>query len=428
LFVTLVLTRASRAQVAPYERALPQSKATIEKVLQHVSTSGRLPVLDGFAAADRPLERYQRGYYQATIQVSSTPSGGSLVRVAAKITAWYTDPVASRSGYQLLTSNGRIETDILDLLTEQLAASAPTPEKPETKLDPSNINPAPATNAASETNPAPPASSAPATPSAPTPSLPVPRNTVSAALSPGRTTKQKPSSQANSPPVTDLDQNKLQAELDQLEEILKNQAHPNNLAAVKKSGTAVVSAPSLQAKALFLASAHDEFEILDFNQDWVHVRISGLSRGWIWRNDLEMPVGIPDGQAQSVFSAAEEPFRVTREETAPFPGEWEPLRGKNVKIISVQKTDEASKSSEPRLKLEFAKFLFEKNYSELAQKSQTLAGIVLIFDSSDGGMIAASQATLAQWKAGRLSDAALWHDCFFDPPEIFTAAGDSATQ
>ena len=141
-----------------------------------------------------------------------------------------------------------------------------------------------------------------------------------------------------------------------------------------------------------------------------------------------MPVGIPDGQAQSVFSAAEEPFRVTREETAPFPGEWEPLRGKNVKIISVQKTDEASKSSEPRLKLEFAKFLFEKNYSELAQKSQTLAGIVLIFDSSDGGMIAASQATLAQWKAGRLSDAALWHDCFFDPPEIFTAAGDSATQ
>ena len=25
----------------------------------------------------------------------------------------------------------------------------------------------------------------------------------------------------------------------------------------------------------------------------------------------------------------------------------------------------------------------------------------------------------AQWKAGTLSDAALWHQCFFDPPETF---------
>jgi hypothetical protein len=47
----------------------------------------------------------------------------------------------------------------------------------------------------------------------------------------------------------------------------------------------------LNAKPLFLATAHDEFEMLDFNADWVHVRISGLSRGWIWRTSLEMPEG-----------------------------------------------------------------------------------------------------------------------------------------
>jgi hypothetical protein len=57
----------------------------------------------------------------------------------------------------------------------------------------------------------------------------------------------------------------LQAEADSLEEILKNQAHPKNLVAVKKSGTPVVSAPSLNAKPQFLASIHDEFELLDFN-------------------------------------------------------------------------------------------------------------------------------------------------------------------
>src|SRR6202521_4429658 len=115
----------------------------------------------------------------------------------------------------------------------------------------------------------------------------------------------------------------LQAEAQNLEEILKNQAHPNNLVAVKKSGTAVVATPSLNAKTLFLASAHDEFEMLDFNADWVHVRISGLSRGWIWRTSLEMPEGISDipqaGASATLFAA--DLFQVTREATATFAGD-----------------------------------------------------------------------------------------------------------
>jgi len=47
---------------------------------------------------------------------------------------------------------------------------------------------------------------------------------------------------------------------------------------------------------------------------------------------------------------------------------------------------------------------------------------VLIFDSVDGGMIAATFPTVQQWKAGTLSDAALWHQCFFDPPETFSVS------
>ena len=89
----------------------------------------------------------------------------------------------------------------------------------------------------------------------------------------------------------------LQTEADSLQEILKNQTHPKNLVAVKKSGTPVVASASLSARTFFLASAHDEFEMLDFNRDWVHVRISGLSRGWIWRNNLEMPDTVPEGDA-----------------------------------------------------------------------------------------------------------------------------------
>jgi len=65
---------------------------------------------------------------------------------------------------------------------------------------------------------------------------------------------------------------------------------------------------------------------------------------------------------------------------------------------------------------------------EVAQKPQDLAGIVVIFDSADGGMIAATTGTLQQWKAGTLSDPALWHSCFFDPPETFNSSGSSASE
>ena len=71
---------------------------------------------------DHPLNRYQRAYYQSAVQVSATASGGSVVRVSTKVTAWYADSTPSHSGYQLLTSNGRLESDLLDQLTDLLAS------------------------------------------------------------------------------------------------------------------------------------------------------------------------------------------------------------------------------------------------------------------------------------------------------------------
>jgi len=220
----------------------------------------------------------------------------------------------------------------------------------------------------------------------------------------------------------------LRAEASSLEDAVRNQSRPKNLVAVKKSGTAVVASPSLSGKTLFLADAQDEFEMLDFNADWVHVRISGLSRGWIWRTSLEMPEGIPDVPPSVVTSAptAADLFQVSREEMAPFPGDWAPLRGKSVKIISVQKIREDEKGGGPTAKLEFAKSLLDRSYDELA-KSPDLAGLVLIFDSADGGMIAATLGTIRKWKAGGLTDAALWHQCYFDPPETFTVSSTAGS-
>ena len=110
-----------------HERTYSQSKIAVEKALKELqaSLSGRLPVLDGFAIpGEYPLSRYQRGYYQSTVHVSASASGGSLVRINTKVTAWYADSSPARSGYKVLASNGRLESDLLDQLDELLTTNA----------------------------------------------------------------------------------------------------------------------------------------------------------------------------------------------------------------------------------------------------------------------------------------------------------------
>lgn len=392
-------------------RSFPQSKPTIEKALSamQASTAGRLPSLEGFAtAAQHPLDRYQRGYYQAKFQVNAAPGGGCLVHVSVEVTALYSDPTGGNSGYQVVPSNGRLEADMLDQLAEQVASKTPAQG-----AKPASGDLEKATRTPKSTEP---------TISAPVPRIPDSSSGLSSSLAQSLAEQEKAAAKPGSGKIADQSQSELQAVAQGLEEILRNQAHPKNLVAVKKSGTPVVASASLTAKTLFLASAHDEFEMLDFNRDWVHVRISGLSRGWIWRDNLEMPDSVPDSDLPANPAseiAAADLFHVSREEEATFPGDWAPLRNKMVKIVSVENTNETVKDPGPKVRLEFVKSLLDKNYGEIARPPQQLAGIVVIFDAADGGMIAAPLSTLQQWKAGTLSDAALWHRCFFDPPETF---------
>jgi len=405
----------SRAQTTPVERTFQAPKGAVEKALKQLqaSLSGHLPTLEGFAeAGERPLNRYQRAFYQCTVQVSAAPAGGSVVRVNAKVTAWYAGANASRSGYQLVTSNGRIENDVLDQLSEKLASnSAGMDERPR----PATSAPLPKSNTSDE----------------PAISAPVPGSGTAGAfsqsLNQGLANKglaasiPPPRDQPGDTKSPQKGATNLQSEIASLEDVLKNQAHPRNLVAVKKSGTPVVGSPSLTGKTLFLASAQDEFEMLDYSVDWVHVRISGPSRAWIWRTSLEMPEGIPDvpRNGDAAAPTVADLFRVSREETGQFPGDWEPLRGRNVKIISVQKVRENEQGGGASAKLAFAKSLLDQTYEELT-KSPDLSGLVLIFDSADGGMIAATLPTIQRWRAGTLNDAAMWHQCYFDPPETFT--------
>src|SRR5271155_5048720 len=182
LVVALCLVQSSYAQGSGSERTFPQSKTTVEQALKGMqpAMAGRLPVVDGFAtSADRPLDRFQRGYYQSKFQVSPTPSGGCLVRVSVQVTAWYADPVAAHSGYQLLTSNGRLEADLLDQLADQLASKAAQPNvKSFPSAVPARTEKAPAL---AEPNPAEPNSGEPAI-SAPVPRIPENSGSFSSSL------------------------------------------------------------------------------------------------------------------------------------------------------------------------------------------------------------------------------------------------------
>jgi hypothetical protein len=180
--------------------------------------------------------------------------------------------------------------------------------------------------------------------------------------------------------------------------------------------------PSLDSKVLFLGSAEDEFEIIEANADWVHVRISGLSRGWLRRSlvevldqpgreDVQSPIDRPEVSSNSSTSNA--PFSVSSDELGSFPGGWEPLKGKTVKIVSVQPAVGARKITSSLQKLQFARGVFQKGTPESLS-----AGLVLIFDTEDGGMLAATGSDIEKWRKGTISEQAFWKGCYVDPPEM----------
>jgi hypothetical protein len=428
--IAFLFAGTSTAQNVPYQRTFPQSKDLVEKRLKELqsSSAGHLPVLEGFTVpGDRPLDHFRHGYYQCTAQVGVTPSGASIVRVSAIISAWYTDPASGKSDYQVLPSNGRLEADFLDRLQDALGdhGSSSNPTLGANRSRPSPSAPR------SQANP-PKAALPAAQPAAPGAGSKTPVGSPFNLGSP--LSLDRMPSLATQKAVIDRHAEEQAKEVKGLEEILHNQAHPANLAAVKKKETPVLATPIENAKVLFLASAEDEFEILDANPNWVHVRISGISRGWIRRSSLEMPTADPDPPPAQLPTQTDErsqpspadaqPFHVENEEIASFPGNWGPLLGKTVKIVTVQKAVNDAGVTGPEAKLAYAKSLFGREYSDLIRTSSSVAGVVVIFDSEDGGMIAATMPALGQWKSVTLSDQAFWHRCFFDPREAFGLVGN----
>ena len=347
-------------------------------------------MLEGFAdPAGHPLDDYKRGYYEYDVHLKSANATETTVEVTAKITAWYTASTAANSGYRVLKSSGRLETDLLDALNDKLnptsasqtspTATKPLPDSPSASASGSFFN----------------------------------THRLTTAPSDGKLPASKPVS-----PSTAKQLAKLQAQAQDLEQVLHNQARPNNLAIVKKSNTPVVMQPVAGAEVLLQADAEDEFEILDSTDGWVHVKISGISRGWIKRELVDVPgattISVSDISGEQHDAAS---VRQTKEEVAPFPGKWEPLDGKQVKIIWVQPLNKDQFGAEPKWPL--VKSVLRGADAGAPADPNEVAGVVVIFDSEDGGMAATTLANLQQWRAGHLSDEGFWKRCWRDPADAF---------
>jgi len=401
----LLATGMALAQAMPYARTYQKSQAEVDTALKELQAySGqKLPIVDGFVAAgDKPLNGYERAFYQFSIELIPGSSGGTIVQVTAKITAWYADRDPAKSGYQVVPSNGRLELDLLDRLDERLGGkpassmvrpgSNSTINAPKPKLDLGGV-----------------------------PGAAIP-HTSSAAGTSGTSSPDELGDLRSKREGEEKRMRELNEELQGLQDIQKHQSHPPNLVVVKKSGTPVLARPAEGAHLLFNAEANDEFEFIDNQGPWIHVQISGPSRGYIHRSNLDLPELIaerlksPNGVAAPEKSAA---FRVARQDNSNFPGDWQPLKGKTVRIYTVQPASQDPKETGPRAKLVYAGTLFQDSVAETAASSPPVEGVVVIFDSADGGILGATLESVKQFAAGTLSAEAFWKQCYMDPPEAF---------
>jgi hypothetical protein len=393
----VVCACAAAPQVVPYARSFAKSKKEVEQGLKDLQAySGqKLPILDGFVAPiSNPLDQYERGFYQYSIEMLPGDNGATIVRLTARITAWHLDHDPSKAGYEVLPSNGRLELDLLDRLQEKLTGKPVDPpatlnttvQAPRAKLDFSGV----------------PGGSMPA------PSSPVARTPDEvAALRSQRVVAERRVQQ-------------LTSELDNLKDIQHNQVHPQNLVIVK-SATPLFDKPGETARQLFQAAVNDEFEFLDASNGWIHVTISGDSRGWV----RQSAVLLPEREASKLASAEASleqkfpGFRIEQESMSTFPGDWSVLKGKHVKIYTVQPISQKPAETGPAERVNYALALFQKTLKETANASALPDGVVVIFDAADGGILAASTADIQKYATGGLTKDGLLAQAYLDPPEAF---------
>ena len=360
LFLLLSATLpAQEISKGTQERQYAASSATIKAALEQLGAyrGSRLPTLEGFIQTERiELDHYQRPYYEFKVDLVPSASDQTLVRVKANVSAWYADPKEAQSAYHSFESNGRLENDLLDRLSEYLNKHKAT--------------------------------------SADADSL----------------TKQ----------IAAVRQQRLEVERHIAEREKQPQPPPSTggLAQyVALSKPRVFSTPDEHSSILLRAQSEDEFEVLERRGAWVRLGLGDNRSGWV-KSSQVLPTP-PTPATASVVRDEATAFTVIREVSSSFSGEWPRLKGKKVLYIWAR-PEGSSLNVKAGKKLRFAQATFSERYRQAVHGSQVSPeGIVVIFLDQQGGVAAATLADIGLWVEGTITEPAFLSRCSLDPSSAF---------
>ena len=411
LFMLFAAPVSRTQQATTTERVYNYAQVEIEKALQQLKAyeTERLPALEGFAnARAASVDHLQNPHFQLHIELISQGATQTVVRVAAKITAWNENADPSRSQYAAVPSNGRLEEDFLDRLSmflEKGAARqpmAPAPSAPARPMAGSNASGARQASAGSGSSP--PADAA-------SPEVVVPANSTdaSAADLASRIASTRAEREA-----LEQSERKLQHQISELQNASVNETFLKNVAIVRSAQTPVLEKDSDISKILFRADPDDEFPIIESRDSWVHVRLEN-GDAWLRASQLRRPgQSDPDDDATATTN-----FRRENQEIKPFEGDWAQLKGKTALFVFATPVRSIPESTLGQNQLQFAQHAFLDGYRVATHSQQELEGVVVVFLGAKGGVAAAKLADIRRWHEGLLPDKLFLSRCSLDPPESF---------
>jgi hypothetical protein len=347
----------------PQEREYAASSATVKAALEQLGAhrGSRLPTLEGFIQTERvELDQYQRPYYEFKVELVPSAADRTLVRVKANVSAWYADPKGAQSAYHSFESNGRLESDLLDRLSEYLNKHKAT--------------------------------------SADADSL----------------TKQ----------IAAVRQQRLEVErhISELEKQTQAQPPPTpssstQYVSLSKPRNPIFSAPDEHSSVLLRGQYEDEFEVLERRGAWVRLGLGDNRSGWV-KSSQVLPKGPTSATASAVRGEATA-FTVIREVSSTFSGDWARLKGKKV-LYMWARPEGSSLNVKAGKKLRFAQATFSERYRQAVHGSQVSPeGIVVIFLDQQGGVAAATLSDIGLWVEGAITEPVFLSRCSLDPSSAF---------
>jgi hypothetical protein len=99
------------------------------------------------------------------------------------------------------------------------------------------------------------------------------------------------------------------------------------------------------------------------------------------------------------------------------------LAGKSVKIYTVLPVSTNSKDAGPTARLNYAYLLFQRGAKEAPSSTPALEGVVVIYDSADGGIVGATLSEIEKVGSKGITREAFWAESYLDPEDAFRPSG-----